>query len=127
MNTLLDGLGRSDLVLSSTKLVQSLLGFQHDLDLELVVGVQVLLLASAVTEVLVDSSHSEDGTQHLNEHPRPASVTLLLWPLVCDALGSHCTTMVAVSTSLCSRQKFVPGNLLDVPEQNRSALQRPNK
>ncbi len=102
------GLLRSDLVFSYTELVHPLLGGHHSLHLELVGGVhvrQTLLLASAVTQVLVHSSHRKDDTHHLNVHPCPASTSLLLCPLRGDALGNLYTTTWWCGQHQCVRAR----------------------
>ncbi len=84
MDTFLDGLGRSLLVLCDTMLVHPLLGFPRALHLVLecfVIVSQALLLGSTVSDLHVHTRNGEERTHHLNEDPSgvPALFPLGLW------------------------------------------------
>jgi hypothetical protein len=81
MDTFLDGLGRSLLVLSYDMLVHPLLVFPLVLHLVLeyfVIVRQALLLDSTVSEFHVHTRNGEESTHHLNEDPSGAPA---LFPL----------------------------------------------
>ncbi len=87
MDTFLDGLGRSLLVLCCTMMVHPLLGFPLPLHLVLecfVIVNQPILLGSTVIEFHVHTSNDEEIT-HLNEDPNgdPVLFPLGLWWWCC--------------------------------------------
>ncbi len=84
IDTFLDGLGRSLLVLCYTMMVHPLLVFPLALHLVLecfVMVSQALLLGSTVSELHVHTRNGEENTQHLNEDPSgdPVLFPLGLW------------------------------------------------
>ncbi len=88
MDTFLDGLGMSLLVLCYVMLVHPLLDFPLALHLVLeffVIVRQALLLGSTVSEIHVHTLNGEESTHHLNEDPNgvPALFPLGLWWWCC--------------------------------------------
>ena len=84
IDTFLDALVRSLFVLCYVMLVHPLLVIPLVLHLvfeNIVLVLQPLPLASAVSELYVHTSHGEESTEHLNEDPRRAPALSLLGSL----------------------------------------------